>query len=240
MQYKELKIVLMLKKDIMVKECGYILSKIISGAMSKNIELLKYHNESFFKLYSFDNLYPLAQNGLYIKGNLYNFRLRSIKDDFIKSLKRELYKFENEYAKIIIVDEKSIKQRTIEEVLSLTPIILSLKKDENSSLLDVEKLGNIQDDIICNLIKKYNSYYNTQISYEEVAHMFTTVKIASRPISVGYKGISLIGIKYRFKISKDSLSQKLAFFAEAVGLGEKSSACGAGFCHSVYDKVGSL
>lgn len=240
MQYKELKIVLMLKQDVAIKDCGYILSKVISGAMSKNEELLNYHNKTFFKLYSFDNLYPLATNGVYSKGNLYSFRLRSIKTDFIKNIKNQLYKFENDYAKVIVVDQKTMPQRTIDEILSLTPIILSLKKEDMQSKLNVELLANIQDDIICNLIKKYNFYYNTTISYDDVAHMFTTSKIASTPISVGYKGISLIGIKYRFKVSKDSLSQKLAFFAEAVGLGEKSSACGAGFCHSLYEKAGCI
>lgn len=234
MDYSELKIVLLLKKEIVLKDCGYILSRVITEAMSKNDELLKYHNDSGFKYYCFDSLYPLAKSGVYEKGNLYSFRLRCVRKDFISKVKKELFKFQNDNVKIITVEEKKYNKRRIEEIISLTPIVITL--DSENKEIDVNKLGNIQDDIIKNLVKKYNSFYNDAISYEAAANIFLSSKVASKPIAISYKGISLLGIKYRFKVSPDNLSQKLAFFAEATGLGEKSSSCGAGFCHAIYEK----
>lgn len=235
MIYFELKLIIMLKKDIALKECGYTLSKLIIEAMSKDKELLKYHNKSGFKYYSFDNLYPLAKNGVYKKGNLYAFRIRSLNKAFIIKLEKELYKFENANAKVITVDKKIHKKRQVEEIISLTPIIVTLQQKVDNKV-NPNELGGIQDNLVKNLVNKYNSLYDTDIKYDEAIHMFTSAKVSSKPISIAYKGVSLLGIKYRFKVSSDSLSQKLAFIAEATGIGEKSSSCGAGFCHAIYDK----
>lgn len=236
MNYRELKIVVLLKRNINVKDCGYKLSTMLSGAMAKDEELLNYHNTNTFKLYSYDNLYPLAKNGVYAENNLYSFRLRSVNIPFINKLKMNLYNFQDDNVKVIMIDDKTYRQRKIVELLSLTPIISTLEKNEDG--LDVDSLANLQDNIINTLVKKYNLHTGENLTFEDAAHIFTTSKPSSKPISINYKNISLLGIKYRLNVGQDSVSQNLAFFAEAVGLGEKCSSCGAGFCHATYDKGG--
>lgn len=232
--YKELKIAIYLKHDVRVEECGYMLSKLLSDVMAKDEDLLKLHKRTGFKYYSFDNLYPLAKNEIYTKDAIYTFRLRSINEHFINKIRRFLSGYENNDAKIIMASEKKCYKRQISDVISLTPIIVTLDKRENG--FNPDKLKDVQDDIIKNLVNKYNSYYGDNIEFEEAAHMFLMGQRSSKLISVKYKNVKLLGIKYKFKVAPDDISQKLAFFAEAVGLGEKSSSCGAGFCHAEYSK----
>lgn len=232
--YKELKIAIYLKHDVRVDECGYMLSKLLSDVMAKDEDLLELHKRTGFKYYSFDNLYPLAKNEIYTQDSIYTFRLRSINEHFINKIRSLLCDYENNDAKIIMASEKKFYKRQISEIFSLTPIIVTLKKRENG--FNPEKLKDIQDDIISNLVHKYNSYYGENIQFEDAAHMFLMGQRSSKLISVKYKDIKLLGIKYKFKVAPDDISQKLAFFAEAVGLGEKSSSCGAGFCHALYNK----
>ena len=236
MNYRELKIVVLLKRNIKINECGYKISTMLSGAMAKDDDLLNYHNSNMFKLYSYDNLYPLAKSGVYEQNNLYSFRLRSVNTSFVNKLKTNLFNFQNNDMKVIMINDKTYRQRKIVELLSLTPIISTLEK--NNDVLDVDSLANLQDNIINTLVKKYNFYTGENLTFDDAAHMFTVSKPCSKPISISYKNISLLGIKYRLNVGQDAISQNLAFFAEAVGLGEKCSACGAGFCHATYDKGG--
>ena len=232
--YKELKIAIYLKRDIRVEECGYMLSKLLSDVMARDEGLLELHKRTGFKYYSFDNLYPLAKNEIYTKDAIYTFRLRSINENFINKIRCFLFDYENSDAKIIMASEKKFYKKQIDEIISLTPIIVTLKKREDG--FNPDKLKDIQDDIIKNLVHKYNSYYGENIEFEEAAHMFLMGQRSAKLISVKYKDIKLLGVKYKFKVAPDDISQKLAFFAEAVGLGEKSSSCGAGFCHAQYNK----
>lgn len=232
--YKELKIAIYLKHDIKVEECGYMLSKLISDVMAKDEKLLELHTQAGFKYYSFDNLYPLAKNDIYTKDAIYTFRLRSINENFINRIRCVLPNYENNCAKIIMASEQKFYKRPIDELISLTPIIVTLDKRDNG--FNPNKLKDIQDDIIKNLVNKYNSYYGEKIEFDEAAHMFLMGQHSSKLVAVKYKGVKLLGIKYKFKVAPDDVSQKLAFFAEATGLGEKSSSCGAGFCHAQYNK----
>ena len=160
------------------------------------------------------------------------FRLRSLNNNFANSIANILKKFQNEYFNVIAVEKNIRAKRTIESLISLTPIIITekgsrgIKNDITTSCTP--------DAILTNLIKKYNSFNDTNISLEDVGEMFLLSQVTSKPLGMNYKGIKLIGLKYNFHIASNSLAQDLAFFAEAIGLGEKTSAIGSGFCHAVY------
>ena len=48
-----------------------------------------------------------------------------------------------------------------------------------------------------------------------------------------YKYVTLLGNKLNIKVKSDELSQKKALMAIALGLGEKGSSLGAGFCNYI-------
>ncbi|MFI3211181.1 MAG: CRISPR-associated endoribonuclease Cas6, partial [Peptostreptococcaceae bacterium] len=112
---------------------------------------------------------------------------------------------------------------------SITPVVL--KFDEgfwrtHTSIKEVKR--RLKE----NLIKKYNSYYETKI--EEDFELFESIVIKNnKPIKANYKEIGLLGDKFEIVVSKDELSQKLINFAIATGLGEMNSR-GLGFINYVW------
>lgn len=235
MNYYEIKTVVLLKESINQKNCGSKIGEFINLAMLKDSVLKALHATNDFKFYSFDNLYPLAENSIYHKNRIYTFRLRTIKGDLATKLYNALKELNSDTFSTISVILEKVNQRPIEELISLTPIIVTLEKDENK-LLKEKKLYSIEQDIINGLVKRYNKLNNKNLSYDDARHIFQISQVKSNIIPVSYKGISLLGIKYKFKVSMDNISQELAFLAESSGLGEKCSSVGAGFCHANYVK----
>lgn len=228
MQYTELKIFLILKKEISVQACGSTLGKLISSAMSKDKELLDMHNCNMYKNYTYDNLYPIAINGLYSPNSIYTFRIHSVDNNLSNKLKKVLNNFENNIAKIIGIDDRVYYQKPIHGILTLTPVIVTLPKDEHGKINFSDYFGS-NDVIIKQLVRKYSKFTGKFIKEEDAKAMFTYFNIKSSPISLAYKGIMLIGVKIEAIIAKDKLSQDLAFFALGCGLGEKTSSLGTGF-----------
>jgi len=91
----------------------------------------------------------------------------------------------------------------------------------------------LQQRLQANLEKKYKGYYKNKLVPEQSFIQMIQVQ-NSKPISYSYKNIKLLGNKFRIIVNEDSVSQKLAFIAEATGLGEKSSSAGMGFCNANY------
>lgn len=231
--YIEIKVICFLKQNITRKNANYVIGTSINQAMFLDENLKGLHKKSGFKFYSFDSFYPLSdKNGIYNKDSIYMFRLRSLDKSFSNTIANILKKFQNEYFSVIAVEKNIRAKKIIESLITLTPIIITEKGSRGIKNNIMESCT--PDAILANLIKKYNSFYNKNISLEDVGDMFLLSQITSKPLGMNYKQIKLIGLKYNFNIAQNSLAQDLAFFAEAVGLGEKTSAIGAGFCHAVY------
>ncbi|MBN1050364.1 hypothetical protein DVV97_16835 [Clostridium botulinum] len=228
LQYRELKIFIILKKDISLQDCGYTIGKFISSAMSKNKELLDMHNCNMYKNYTYDNLYPIATNSLYLSNSIYTFRIHSIDNNLMNKLREELSGFENNIAKVMGIEDIVYKQKPIDGIFTVTPVIVTLPKDEYGKINFSDCFG-IQDIIIKQLVRKYSKFTGQYIKEEDAKAMFTCFNVASSPISLNYKGIKLTGIKIEAIVAPDKLSQSLAFFGLACGLGEKTSTLGTGF-----------
>jgi len=80
-----------------------------------------------------------------------------------------------------------------------------------------------------NLFKKYKDYFGTSLNEEQL--FFEKIKIMNKkPIVYKYKNTNLFGNKFKIAINNDEISQKLAFMTLGVGLLEKNSTIGMGFC----------
>ena len=122
--YIETKVICFLKQDIARKDANYIIGNSINQSMFLDENLKEFHKKSGFKFYSFDSFYPLSdKNGIYNKGSIYMFRLRSLNNNFANSIANILKKFQNEYFNVIAVEKNIRAKRTIESLISLTPII---------------------------------------------------------------------------------------------------------------------
>jgi CRISPR-associated endoribonuclease Cas6 len=92
MRYFELTCTAYLKNDINFKESFEILAKYISFSMAQYEELKITHEARGFKHYTFGGLIPIEKERVYKKGSTYNFTMRSVDENLINLLSKELRK----------------------------------------------------------------------------------------------------------------------------------------------------
>lgn len=84
-----------------------------------------------------------------------------------------------------------------------------------------------------NLEKKFKDIYGKAIDIKQSFIQRIDV-INKKPISFKYKNVHLLGNKFKIAVNEDEKSQQLAFIALGMGMGEKGSSVGAGYCHANY------
>ena len=236
MKYFELTCKAYLKKDISFKDSFEAINKYINFSMAQNQELKELHNKkNSYKFYVHNNFYPIEKDKLYKKGNLYEFKIRSIDESFINVLEI-LLKQNTNNSNLLVVEsyKKSIKQFFISELYSIMPVISTneigkywtMKQD--GDILKLQKL--LQD----NLEKKYNAFYGTKLNPTQNFIQLLEIK-NQKPQNIwtskNGKSFRFFGNKFKIIPNEDEISQKLAFLALGCGLGEKNS-FGGGFCIS--------
>lgn len=245
MKIFELKCITYLKQDVSFEDSFDSISKFINYSICQKDEYKQKHNQNVFNNYCFGSFFPIEKDKLYKKGNTYYFTFRTIDEKFAKELSNLLRaNINNPYLQIVQVEKRDIKQFFISEIYSATPVIISLKKENEKShqlFWTLEKSGDIielQKQLQENLIKKYEEFFGEKLNVSQNFIQLLEIK-NHKPQSVCFtttknemqKKIRLIGNKFRIVPNEDEISQKLAFLSLGVGLGEKIS-YGAGFCVS--------
>lgn len=245
MKIFELKCITYLKQDISFEDSFDSISKFINYSICQKDEYKQKHNQNVFNNYCFGSFFPIEKDKLYKKGNTYYFTFRTIDEKFAKELSNLLRaNINNPYLQIVQVEKRDIRQFFISEIYSATPVIISLKKENEKShqlFWTLEKSGDIielQKQLQENLIKKYEEFFGEKLKVSQNFIQLLEIK-NHKPQSVCFtttknemqKKIRLIGNKFRIIPNEDEISQKLAFLSLGVGLGEKIS-YGAGFCVS--------
>ncbi|KLU76887.1 CRISPR-associated endoribonuclease Cas6 [Clostridium botulinum] len=207
------------KEDVIIKN-----AQIIDKTLCRDEQYSIFHEENKFKLYCFNGFYPLEKSGVYKKGRIYDFNIRTVDKKFAKFIRGNLVNEYTEYIKVLTIQERIIQQRYIEKIYSIMPVILKTPKGywkRNLQLEDFEKL------IKVNLIKKYNQYYGTKID-ENFSLYDNLIFDNKKPVPIKCKNITLLGDKITLYISGNEMAQKLAQFALGTSIGE-NSARGAGY-----------
>lgn len=230
MQIFELILKIYTLKDINnqdVKEkCAYF----IDDTMVKDEEFEKFHERIGFKNYSFNTLYPLKIKEPYIKGDIYELKIRTVDYKLAEFLLENLPNTTTKELKGLEAKVRILEERPIEKLYALSPVIVKTYEEKYwKEIMDVEQY---MERLKINLIKKYNSFFNTKI--DENFEMFTSILIKNKcPIGFKYKGIKLPGDKIELTIAGNEQAQKLANFSQAVALGDLG-ARGAGFVNAKY------
>ncbi|BAK73775.1 CRISPR-associated endoribonuclease Cas6 [Arcobacter sp. L] len=242
MKIFELKCITYLKQDVSFEDSFDSISKFINYSICQKDEYKQKHNQNVFNNYCFGSFFPIEKDKLYKKGNTYYFTFRTIDEKFAKELSNLLRaNINNPYLQIVQVEKRDIKQFFISEIYSATPVVVSLKKENEKShqlFWTLEKSGDIielQKQLQENLIKKYEEFFGEKLKVSQNFIQLFEIK-NHKPQSVCFtttknemqKKIRLIGNKFRIIPNEDEISQKLAFLSLGVGLGEKSS-YGGGF-----------
>lgn len=235
MKYFELKCKAYLKSDLLFNQGFETMSKFINFAMMRGGQEA-IHNKIGFKHYSFSGFRPSKEDiisKIFKGGNMYDFMIRSLDEEFIDSITPILREnIDNPHIQVLQTTKKTIKQHFITELYSTTPVIVSI---DNGKFWTIQESGDIlqlQKQLHDNLEKKYQSFYGEEIKAPQ--NFIQMIEIKNRvpqniEIHKDSKKIRFFGNKFRIVPNEDEISQKLAFTALACGLGEKNS-YGGGFC----------
>lgn len=220
----ELQVKVFLLEDIRLEDTSEKICKLIDKLLVKDVNYNAFHNENKFKNYSFNMLYPLEQNKIYKKENIYTFILRTVDTDLVDYFMKELVNEYTDEMKVLTINKKIIPIKYIESIHAITPIVA---KFDNGYWKQHSSIEVLERRIKENLIKKYNTFYKEKI--DEDFELFTTMSIINKkPIATKYKDISILGDKIKFMISENEQAQKIINFALGTGLGEMNSR-GLGF-----------
>ena len=235
MKIIELKCTAYLKKDISFDGSFETLSKYISYSMCQDEQLEKLHNDfKSFKNYCFGGFYPTEKDKIYKKGQTYTFSIKTTDEDFSNKIIPQLTEnTKNENFIIVDISKKVIGQHFVTELYSATPVIVTMPNKRFWMKEDEVML--LQNQLQQNLLNKYKAFYDEELEptqnfiqlLELKNNRAQTIKLTNK----NGKSYRLFGNKFRIIPNEDETSQKLAFLALAVGLGEKSS-YGGGFCVS--------
>ena len=208
-----------LKKNISMEENQMEISKIIDQCLSKNEELLNFHNSNQYKWYSFSSFYPIEKEKVYLAGKIYTITIRTVEEKIANHFQRFLDNESSEALKAITIETKIIPKKHIERIYSITPVII---KTENGYWRTDESLEIFEKRLRENIIKKYNSFTKQKIN--EDFELFTFMKFDNqKPIATKYKNIQLLGDKITLNVAENDLAQKLVYFSLGTGLLEINS-----------------
>ena len=227
MHYFELTITSYLLKNAAFNDVNEKIAQLINSAMLADRELTIKHEENKYKNYVFDSLYPREKDKIYKAGKIYVFRIRSLEEYFITNIKEAFSKTTTDYFKVISGEIKRYEQRPIKELYTVTPALATIGK--NIYWVPGDDIKLLVERMNVNLFKKYKNFFAESLSEEQL--FFEKIKILNKkPLVYKYKNTHLFGNKFKIAINDDEISQKLAFLTLGVGLLEKNSTVGMGFC----------
>ena len=234
MKIFELRCRVYLKRDISFGDSFDAISKFISFSLTREPLTKDLHHKRGYKYYSFGSFFPIERDKVYKRDKIYNFIVRTIDSNTAKAMSDSFRKnINNPSFQVLKIDTKVIKEFFISELYSATPVIISL--EDSRFQWTLQKSGDIiqaTQSLHNNLEKKYKDYFKESISPTQNFIRLIEIK-NQKPQKILFtkegKRIALFGNKFRIIPNEDSTSQKLAFLALGVGLGEKNS-FGGGFC----------
>lgn len=227
MNFYELIIKVKLSKNMNFIEVPYNIGVFINNSMLKTALLKKIHEEKFYK-YVYDTFYPIEKDKIYKKDKVYSFRLRSMNIQLLNKMAIAIYNHNYNDIKAIDVDLKVQEADKINEIYTLKPVIVTI--DSKPWLKEKYSIDLLMKRLNDNLEKKLKQI-GEEYGDNELGMFINEIEILNRfPMKYRYKSITLLGNKVQIKVNQDEFSQKKALIAIALGLGEKGSSLGAGFC----------
>lgn len=205
---------------------------LIDNTLCMTEKYLEFHKANFYKGYTFDGFYKVESDGMYKKGNIYTFRIRTIDEKLALYLEEKLTNNYTKEIKVLTVVKRVVPKKYIEKIFAITPVII--KNDQKGYWRAHMSVQEYEKRLIDNLIKSHNFFTGEKI--DENFEMFKYIKFDNqKPVAVFYKdNISLLGDKITAFINENEKAQELAYLTLGIGLGENSSSIGCGFCGYKY------
>lgn len=220
----QIKLKIFVLKDMPIEYSQSIISSFIDSGLTKDKELLEFHQINKFKGYCFDAPYPLEEDKVYKKDKIYTLTIRTIDKNLAEFFANKLVNEFNENIKGLTSEIRILPKKHIEKLYSITAAVM---KNEEGYWKNKIKLDEFERRLKENLIKKYNSTMN--IKMDEDFQLYTSIEFKNKkPIATKYKDIKLLGDKISLNIAENETAQKLAYMSLGTGIFEMN-ARGYGF-----------
>ena len=232
MKNYEIKVTLLLKKDVLLPDVQEFLSSNVNKSMLEDSVLKEKHALHTYKPYCMGTLYPFdLTNKIYRANQVYVLTIRSIDRDFLSRLQNVLKGSRKLDFNVIAVEFLTREHKYIESAFTLTPTIISIKDEEKNYIRYWTKeegsLEFVKKRIKDNLEKKYEQFFNEKIIAPDDFILMISIQ-NKKAIVYNYKGTKLWTNKFKILFAPDEISQKLASLAFGVGVLEKNT-LGFGF-----------
>lgn len=231
MEVYELKVKIYLQKKLNINESLIEITRFIDQCLCSNDKMAQYHRENKFKLYCYNNLYPLAINDVFLNDKNYTFVVRTVDPELANFFNENLAKERTDCLIGLVSDIKTIPKHPIQKVYNLTPCIMKTDKGYWKNTIH---FNDYLDQLKRNSIKKYNQFSNEGIDddFDFIEKITFKNKV---PIKMKMKNIQLLGDKVEIDIASNKKAQELAYFLLGTGLLENCSR-GAGFLNYQWYK----
>ena len=172
------------KVDIDKKEGYECVAKLIREFIQKNNKKLKEeHYQSKFSYYTFNQMVPFEEDGVYKKGEVYNVELKTIVDEF-KDIKKHK-NLETDKLEMVAVSVSKLYYSPKGKLRSVTPVFLKTKKIETEDYLNKVK-ERIRENMIFRYLKS-NLNTNNDIEYLR-KHLIKEINVNPKFITIPFKG----------------------------------------------------
>jgi CRISPR-associated endoribonuclease Cas6 len=198
------------------------------SALVKDEKYIEFHEKHDYKNYVFDLPYPLNKDGVY-KSGIYTVRVRTVKQGLAEYFSTVLPFHKTDYLIGISGKLGIIPKKIIENVYTLTPLVI---KNDFGYWRKNLSLSEFENRIKVNLIKKYNYLTDSKINEDFQLYQMLEFK-NKKPVKTSYKGITLLGDKINFVTCKNKEAQDIWYMALGTGVGE-NNARGCGFINFRY------
>ena len=221
----ELRLKLMLKKNIPYYESSEKIGQLINQTLCKDDVFLEFHEHlKDYKFYVYDNLYPFEKDGIYKASEIYSVRLRTVKQELAEYFLENIRGEKTSHMYCLKSEIKVIPKQHISKIYSLTPAVMKNYPEgywrENFTVKQFKKR------LADNLIKKYQKV--TGKSVKEDFDFYNALRFKNnKPVKVCYKDIVLLGDKMEIVVANNKGAQELFYMALGTGLLENNSnGCG--------------
>lgn len=226
---KELYVKVYCLEDLSKKEVSVQISKLMDCCLMEEDKTQVIHTSRGYKFYSFSMLKPFETDGVYKKGNIYTFVLRTVDEKLAALFKSKLAQQYTKALKALTVEEKEVKERPIEKIFTLTPIVMKFEQGYWKNHYTEEVFEKRLKE---NMIKKFNTLTGTKL--DEDFELFEYIRFDNqKPVAFKCKNINLLGDKITLGIAANKIAQQLAYMTIGAGMGELN-ARGAGFINYKY------
>lgn len=222
MQVYEITVRIYLPENIKVSDMQGAISHFIDSYLNKNEVFSKFHQENVPKCYTMDLPYPIEKGMYEYKGDsIYQFRIRTIKEELSSYLLSGIAKHSTEEIKGLVRTVKVIPHKHIASIFSLTPVVL-INAEGKGYWRDIMTFSEYEEMLKKSIIHQYEVCTGERVDQD--CMLYDQIELKNKcAIGISYKGIKLLGDKLSMRISDNDTAQRIAYYLLGSGLGSKGS-----------------